>query len=167
MAAVAAASPRHPGSPKPAALAQTGHATFWECPAKTTQLLVAVNSLTLHPGQTLDITFAVKNLGTAACNYVAPYASVAPGPTSSALQAGPCGSIAYEVLGPGTRNVWPGTQPFDCPALGFAQLAPGATVSGSGSWAQTAPSCSKRVPPGTYTLVVGGHFSFPLHLLAH
>ncbi len=34
----------HPSAPK---LAQLGHATFWECLAKTTELLVAVNTLTV------------------------------------------------------------------------------------------------------------------------
>lgn len=55
-----------------------------------------------------------------------------------------------------------------CPALGFAQLAPNATVSGTGTWNQTEPNSSKRVPAGNYTLVVNGrNFSFPLHVLAH
>jgi len=35
---------------KAAQLAQSGHAAFWECPAKTTEMLVAVNTLNLQSG---------------------------------------------------------------------------------------------------------------------
>jgi hypothetical protein len=145
-------------------LVQVGHGTFWECKAKTTQILVGVNTLTLHPGSTLNIDFVVRNEAAAECNYVAPYTSQAPGPTSTALQAGPCGSIGYEIVGAHRKNVWPGPQAFNCPALGFAQLQPSATVSGSGSWNQDKPGGSGRVPAGSYTLVVDGHFDFPLHV---
>jgi hypothetical protein len=150
------------GAPK---LAQAGHATFWDCPAKTTDLLVAVNTLTLHPGAFLDVSFTVRNGGTAPRNYTAPYAGVAPGPTSTTLTAGPCGSVGYVIEDSHHHDIWPGVQVVNCPALGFAQLAPGATVSGRGSWNQTKPNSTHRVPAGTYTLVVENkHFSFPLRV---
>jgi hypothetical protein len=147
-------------------LAEGGHAVFWECPAKTTELLVAVNTLTLHPGATLHISFAVRNGATTACNYTAPYVGVVPGPTATTLQAGPCGSVGYEIQGPQHANVWPGPKLVNCPALGFAQLAPNATVSGRGSWNQTKPDSTQRVPAGNYTLVVNDnrHFSFPIRV---
>ncbi len=149
-----------------AKLAEAGHVTFWECHAKTTGFLVAVNTLTLHPGATLQISFTVRNGATTPCNYTAPYASVAPGPAATTLQAGPCGSVGFEIVGTHGRNVWPGPQVVNCPALGFAQLAPGGTVSGTGTWNQTGPNSTKRVPAGDYTLVVENkHFSFPLHLV--
>jgi hypothetical protein len=155
----------HPSAPK---LVQLGHATFWECPAKTTELLVAVNTLTLHPGATLTISFTVRNGGGAACNYTAPYAGVAPGPTAAILEAGPCGSVGFEILGPHHANVWPGVQIVNCPALGFAQLAANGTVSGSGSWNQTKPNSTTRVPSRSYTLVIdNAPFSFPLRVVAH
>jgi hypothetical protein len=156
----------HGTAPK---LAQVGHVVFWECPAKTTELLVAVNTLTLHPGATLDISFTVRNGAATACNYTAPYAGVAPGPTVTTLQAGPCGSVGFEVEGPHHANLWPGAQLVNCPALGFAQLAPNGTVSGTGTWDQTKPNSTQRVPVGNYTLVVNDnrHFSFPLHVVAH
>ncbi len=63
------------------------------------------------------------------------------------------------------QTVWPGDEVVNCPALGFAQLAPGATISGVGSWDQTKPNSTDRVPPGRYTLVVdNSRFSFPLRL---
>jgi hypothetical protein len=148
-------------------LFQLGHATFWECPAKTTELLIGVNQLTLHPKDILKIDFVVKNLGTAACNYVAPYAGATPGPTAPTLQVGPCGSIGFKIEGAHHKNVWPGVEPFNCPALGFAQLQPQASVIGSGQWGQTLPIGLKRVKPGSYTLVVGKNFSFPLKIDAH
>jgi hypothetical protein len=152
----------HPSAPK---LAQVGHATFWNCPAKTTDLLVAVNTLTLHPGVPLTISFTVRNTGNASCNYTAPYAGVAPGPASTVLRAGPCGSVGYQIEDSHHHNVWPGVQVVNCPALGFAQLGPNATVSGTGSWNQTRPNSTHRVPVGTYTLVVANkHFSFPLRV---
>jgi hypothetical protein len=144
----------HPAAPS---LARTGPIGFWECSSKTTELLVVVNTLTLHPGATLDVSFTVKNLGKASCNYTAPYAGVEPGPTSTSLQAGPCGSIGFQVENSDHHNVWPGTQLVNCPALGFARLAPGATVSGTGAWDQTKPN--------SYTLVVSDtHMTFPLHV---
>ena len=91
-------------------LAQAGHATFWDCPSKTTELLVVVNTLTLHPGATLTVSFTVRNGGTTSCNYTAPYASVAPGPTSTSLTAGPCGSVGYQIENSHHHNVWPGAQ---------------------------------------------------------
>ncbi len=146
-------------------LAHVGHATFWDCPAKTTDLLVAVNTLTLHPGVSLNISFTVRNAGTSSCNYTAPYADVTPGPTSSGLTAGPCGSVGYEIEDSHRHNVWPGAQVVNCPALGTAQLASNATVSGTGSWNQTKPNSTHRVPVGAYTLVVENkHFSFPLRV---
>jgi hypothetical protein len=148
-------------------LAELGHGVFWECPAKTTALLVGVNRLTLTPGQSLKVQFLAKNEGGAACNYVAPYAGVAPGPTSPVLDVGPCGSMGMEIEGAHHRDVWPGVQPFNCPALGFAQLQPGASVTGGGSWDQAEPTGTKRVPAGNYTLVVDGKFSFPLQIKAH
>ena len=83
------------------------------------------------------------------------------------MEAGPCGSVGYEIVGPHERNVWPGVRVVNCPALGFAQLAPGATVTGTGSWNQTRPNSAQRVPVGNYTLVVNRRFSFPIHIVAH
>jgi hypothetical protein len=158
-----AAASKSGSAPEPA---QAGHAAFWDCPAKTTELLVAVNTLTLHPGASLVISFTVRNGGTASCSYTAPYAGVVPGPTSTALTAGPCGSVGYEIQGANRHNVWPGVQVVNCPALGRAQLAPGATVSGTGSWNQTQPNSTHRVPPGSYTLVLENkHFGFPLRVM--
>ncbi len=142
-----------------------GSVKFWECPSKTTQMLVAVNSLTLHPGSTLGVTFIIKNTGTASCNYTAPYAGVAPGPTSTTLTAGPCGSVGFEIANSHGHEVWPGPQLLNCPALGFAQLAPGATVSGTGTWNQDKPNTTQRVAPGKYTLIVDNkHFRFPIQV---
>ena len=110
----------------------------------------------------------MRNGATTACNYTAPYADAAPGPTATTLQAGPCGSVGFEIFGPHHTNVWPGVQVVNCPALGFAQLPANGTVSGSGTWNQTKPNSTARVPAGSYTLVVENrHFSFPLHVLAH
>jgi hypothetical protein len=146
-------------------LAQSGHAAFWNCPAKTTELLVAVNTLTLNPGATLDVSFTVRNAGPSSCNYTAPYAGVVPGPTSTALTAGLCGSLGFQVKDSHHHTVWPGAQVVNCPALGFARLAAGATVSGTGSWNQDKPNSTHRVAPGTYRLVIDNtHFSFPLHV---
>jgi hypothetical protein len=154
----------HASAPK---LDAVGNVKFWECPSKSTRMLVAVNTLTLHPGSTLDITFIIKNTGTKSCNYTAPYASVAAGPTSTTLQAGPCGSIGYEIATSRGREVWPGPQLVNCPALGFAQLAPGATVSGTGTWNQDKPNTNERVALGKYMLIVDNkQFSFPIQLLS-
>ncbi len=61
--------------------------------------------------------------------------------------------------------MWPGVQVVNCPALGFAQLASNGTVSGAGTWNQTKPNSSARVPPGNYTFVVDNRrFSFPLRV---
>jgi hypothetical protein len=167
-AAAAGASGTKGGAHAAPKLAQLGHATFWECSSKTTQLLVAVNTLTLHPGATLTITFTVRNGAATACNYTAPYADAAPGPTATTLHAGPCGSVGFEIFGPRHSNVYPGVQVVNCPALGFAQLPADGTVSGSGTWNQTKPNGTVRVPAGSYTLVVENrHFTFPLRVLAH
>jgi hypothetical protein len=146
-------------------LAETGPATFWDCPSKTTLLLVVVNTLTLHPGDTLDVSFTVRNGATTSCNYTAPYAGVAPGPTSTTLTAGPCGSVDFRIDDAHHHNVWHGNEVVNCPALGFAQLAAGATVSGTGGWNQTKPNSTHRVAPGNYTLVVENkHFTFPIRI---
>ena len=151
----------------PPQLNALGYVKFWECPSKTTEMLVAVNTLTLHPGSILDITFVVRNKGTGSCNYTAPYAGIAPGPTSATLQAGPCGSVGFEIASSRGHEVWPGPQLVNCPALGFAQLAPGATVSGTGTWNQNEPNSGRRVSPGKYTLIVDNkHFSFPIQVSA-
>jgi hypothetical protein len=148
-----------------AKLSAVGNVKFWECPSKTTKMLVAVNTLTLHPGSTLSVTFIIKNTGSKPCNYTAPYAGVAPGPTSATLQAGPCGSVGYAITTSRGHEVWPGPQLVNCPALGFAQLAPGATVSGTGTWNQEKPNTDRRVSPGKYVLVVDNkHFSFSIQV---
>jgi hypothetical protein len=156
-----AASKARPAKPK---TVQVGHSTFWECKAKSTEMLVAVSALTVHVGTPLTINVTVRNTGSTPCNYVAPYAGVAPGPTVSALQAGPCGSVGFQVVGPREHSVWPGPAAFHCPALGFAQLQPGAAVSGSGTWAENKPGRTAHVPLGRYTLVVDGHFRFPIRV---
>jgi hypothetical protein len=74
--------------------------------------------------------------------------------------------MGFQIDGPHHKNVWPGTEPLNCPALGFAQLQPQAAVIGVGQWGQTLPTGTKRIPAGSYTLVVG-HFSFPLKIDAH
>ncbi len=74
---------------KAAQLAQSGHAAFWECPAKTTEMLVAVNTLNLHSGSTLHISFTVRNDGTVSCNYTAPYARRGPRPHVHGVDGGP------------------------------------------------------------------------------
>ncbi len=154
----------HSSAPK---LNVVGHVRFWECPAKTTEMLVGVNTLTLHPGSSLTLNFVVKNQSTASCNYTAPYASVAPGPTTTSLQAGPCGSVGFEIVGPHNKEVWPGPQILNCPALGFAQLAAGATVTGTGTWNQDKPNSTQRVAPGVYKVVVDNkHFTFPVRVSA-
>jgi hypothetical protein len=162
----AAAAPRKGTTlAKAPPLAQSGHASFWSCPAKTTEMLVAVSTVTLHPGATLTISFTVRNGGAASCNYTAPYAGVEPGPTSTALTAGPCGSVTFEVLDAHRNDAWPGAEVVNCPALGFARLAAGATVSGTGSWNVDKPNSAHRVAPGAYTLLVANkHFRFPLRV---
>ncbi len=161
----AGAAKRGTALAKASTLIHAGHVALWDCPAKTTELMVAVNTLTLHPGGSLDISFTVRNGGTSSCTYTAPYAGVAPGPTSTTLTAGPCGSVGYDIVDSKHHNVWPGAQVVNCPALGFAQLAPGAMVSGTGAWNQTEPNGAHRVPVGTYTLVVENkQFSFPLRV---
>lgn len=152
---------------KAPALVQQGHGTFWECPAKVSRLLIAVNHLTLRPGQELTMNFIVRNTGAKPCNYVAPYAGSQSSVTASTLEVGPCGSMGFEIEGAHHRNVWPGDQPFNCPALGFAQLQPNGTVQGTGMWGQTVPTGQKRVPAGAYTLIIDGHFKFPLRIAAH
>lgn len=149
---------------KPKAV-EVGHSTFWECKALSTKVLVALSSLTLHVGTPLTINFVVRNTGTAPCHYVAPYADVAPGPTAAVLQAGPCGSIGFDVVAANKHNVWPGPAAFNCPALGFAQLEPGASVSGSGTWAENKPGSTAHVAAGRYTIVVDGHFRFPVRVV--
>lgn len=157
-----ATTTHHSPAPK---LDAVGNVKFWECPSKTTKMLVALNTLTLHPGSTLTITFIIRNTGTMSCNYTAPYAGITPGPTTSALQAGPCGSIGYEIATSHGHEVWPGPQLVHCPALGFAQLAPGATVSGTGTWNQDEPNTDRRVSPGKYTVIVDNKtFSFPIEV---
>jgi hypothetical protein len=144
-----------------------GPITFWECSSKTARALIAVSSLTLHPGDQLKLNFIVRNIGTKPCNYVAPLAGAAgvvPAPAPATLQMGPCGAIGFEILGTHNRMVWPGVKTFNCPALTFAQLAVNATVVGSGTWDQTTAGGSTRVAPGTYVLMVDGHFAFALHL---
>jgi hypothetical protein len=164
-ASVGAAKEKGTTLAKAPKLAETGHATFWDCPSKTTLLLVVVNTLTLYPGGTLSVSFTVRNGAKTSCSYTAPYAGVAPGPTSTTLTAGPCGSVDFRIEDAHHHNVWPGNEVVNCPALGFAQLAAGATVSGTGSWDQTKPNSTHRVAPGTYTLVVENkHFSFPIHI---
>ena len=164
-APAAAASAHHAAAKAGPKLAQSGHAAFWDCPAKSTELLVGVNTLTLHAGSPLTVSFTVRNVGTAPCGYTAPYASIAPGPTSTALTAGPCGSVSFQVDDSHHHDVWPGNQVVNCPALGFAELASGATVSGTGSWNQDRPNSTRRVAPGTYRLVIDKtDFSFLLHV---
>lgn len=141
----AGSTPGESGAHVVPTLAQTGHAVFWECPARTTELLVAVNTLTLHPGATLDISFTVRNTGTTACHYTAPYAGVAPGPTVTTLTAGPCGSVGYEIRGPHGGDVWPGPELVNCPALGFAQAGTGRHRVGHGLMG---PDEAQQHPPG-------------------
>jgi hypothetical protein len=150
-----------------APLAEKGKGVFWDCRPKTTALLVAVNRLVLHPGQALDLDFIVKNQGKVGCDYVAPYTGTAPGPTSPTMLLGQCGSMVFDVLGAHNRKVWPGLKTPTCPALGYAQLAPGATAIGSGTWDQTSGSSSKRLAVGNYTLVIDGQFKFPLRISAN
>ncbi len=107
----------------------------------------------------------MRNGAKTPCNYTAPYAGIALGPTSTTLTAGPCGSVSFQILDAHGHNVWPGNEVVNCPALGSAQLAAGATVSGTGSWDQTKPDSMRRVAPGNYTLVVENkHFVFPLRI---
>ena len=94
-----AAPKKGTASAKAPKLAETGKATFWDCPSKTTLLLVVVNTLTLHPGETLDVSFTVRNGAKTSWNYTAPDAGVTPGPTSTTLTAGPCGSVEFSDRG--------------------------------------------------------------------
>jgi len=130
-------------------LTQLGHATFWECPAETTELLVAVNTLTLHPGATLTISYTVRNGAAKACNYSAPYADAVPGPTATTLQAGPRGSVGFEILGPHHANVWPGVQVVNCPALGFAQLPANGTCQARARGTRRSPTARPASQWGT------------------
>jgi hypothetical protein len=163
-ASIVTSSAKPSGSHRPK-LVQVGYGRFWECPSKTTKLLVAVNTLTLHSGSTLRVNFVVRNLSPRPCNYVAPSAGVASGSMATVLSAGPCGSIGFDVVGPGRHDVWPGPAVFNCPALGFAQLQPDGSVSGSGTWAGNKPNSKAHVATGRYTLVVNGHFRFPLRVV--
>ena len=159
-------APRAGAHGAPPKLAQAGHVTFWECPAATTELLVAVNTLTLHPGAIARHHLRGPQQRADGLQLHRPLRGRRPGPTSTTLEAGPCGSVGYEIVGPHQRNVWPGDRVVNCPALGFAQLAPGGIVTGAGSWNQNRSNSAQRVPVGRYTLVVNRHFSFPIHIVA-
>jgi hypothetical protein len=140
-----------------------GPITFWECPAKTTKALIAVSSLTLHPGDQLQLNFIVRNDGAAPCGYVVPVAGSA-GANPATLGMGPCGAVGFEILGAHNRMVWPGVKPFNCPALTFAQLGANAAVVGSGTWDQSNQSGTGRVAPGRYVLMVDDHYEFALQI---
>ncbi len=84
-----------------------------------------------------------------------PTPRVAPGPTATTLQAGPCGSVGFEIFGPHHTNVWPGVAGRQLPGarlraaagqghgVGLGHLEPDeAQQHGTGS------------RPGNYTLVV-------------
>jgi hypothetical protein len=144
-------------------LVQQGPITFWECPAKSTRALISVSSLTLHPGDHLQLNFIVRNVGTKACNYVSPVGGV-PGAASGTLTMGPCGAVGFEILGAHNRNVWPGVKPFNCPALTFAQLPVNGVAVGSGTWDQSNQTATGRVPPGRYVLMVDDHYTFALQI---
>jgi hypothetical protein len=151
----------HKAAAKKASRTEQGHLMFWECPTKTTEMLVGLNTLTLSPGQSLNMDFIVRNVGKTACGYVDPYAGAVPGPLVSTLSIGQCGAVGFEVDTTRHHRLFPGSGTVPCPTLGSASLAPNGTVTGAGSWNQKLPS-GKRVAPGHYTLVVAGHFSFPL-----
>jgi hypothetical protein len=144
-------------------LIQQGPITFWECSAKTTRVLVGVSSLTLHPGDPLNINFIVRNEGTTPCGYVVPVSSTG-GAAAGTLGMGPCGAIGFEILGPHNRMVWPGVKTFNCPALTYAQLAANGVAVGSGSWDQTPESGTGRVAPGQYVLMVDDHYAYALRI---
>jgi hypothetical protein len=148
-------------------LVQVAHTGFWDCPPRTTNVMVVVHALTVRPGSPLTLSFVVRNTGRRPCNYIAPAGGTAPGPaTMSHLDAGPCGSLNFEINDNTHHNVWPGPFVFNCPALGFAQLPPGSSVSGTGTWDGTKPGVKAPLPPGRYTLLVDGHFRFPLVVLS-
>jgi hypothetical protein len=151
----------------PPKLVQVAHTGFWDCAPRTTKVMVAVHTLTVRPGSPLTLSFVVRNTGSHSCNYIAPAGGTVPGPaTTSHLDAGPCGSLNFVVDDDNDHNVWPGPYVFNCPALGFAPLRPGASLSGTGTWDGTKPGVNAALPSGRYTLVVDGHFRFPLRLLA-
>jgi hypothetical protein len=141
-----------------------GPITFWECPSKTTKVLIAVSSLKLHPGDQLKLNFIVRNAAAKPCGYVVPVAGSG-GATAATLGMGPCGAVGFEILGAHNRMVWPGVKPFNCPALTFAQLGTNAAVVGSGSWDQSNQSGTGRVAAGHYVLMVDDHYAFALTLL--
>jgi hypothetical protein len=99
---------------------------------------VLVTTLTLHPRRTLNVLFTLRNYGTTSCNCTVPYAGGA-GPISTALMADPGGSALCEIENSQHTDVWPGAEVFNCPTLGFAQLAAGASVSGTATWDETEP----------------------------
>ena len=79
-----------------------------------------------------------------ACNYTAPYAGSCRHRPPTTLEAGPCGSVGLEIVGAApAATCGPGPRSSTVPALGFAQLAPGATVSGTGTWDQTKPNSTE------------------------
>ena len=111
----------HHASPK---LAQLGHVKFWECPSKTTQMLVAVNTLTLHPGETLDITSPSGTAAPASCNYTAPFAGDDTRADRHHAAGRPCGSIGFEIASPHGHEVWPGPQLSTAPPWASRGLPP-------------------------------------------
>ena len=152
----------HPSAPK---LNVVGHVRFWECPSKSTEMLVDREHPHAAPRVHADAHLPRQEPGPSSCNYTAPYASVAPGPTSTALEAGPCGSIGFEIETSHGHEVWPGPQSSTARPWASPSSPPAPRSRARASWNQDKPNSTQRVAPGVYKVVVDNkHFTFPLHV---
>ena len=125
----------------------------------TTELLVAVNTLTLHPGRSLDITFTVRNSAPTACSYTAPYAE-APGPHPDHPGGGAVRFRRLRDRRPApAQRVARGQRSSTARRSASAQLAPGAIVTGTGLVEPDSGQRRRAGPVGSYTLVVDRRFT--------
>lgn len=154
-----------------AALTKSIHLAFEGCPAKEVTETVVMPRLTFAADQPVTFRLTLRNSGAVACEGL-PASGPPQGPGSPSLHAitlGPCGTVSMVVDNSSGRDVYPGSGTYACPLELSARLPADASISTTGSWPQRGygqTPTGAQVPRGRYRLVIGGHISFPIDLVA-
>jgi hypothetical protein len=139
-------------------LRKANHIRLIGCASNDVTIRVTLRRLVNTKSQPVTVLAVLRNVGTAACTYVAPNAA---GP----LFLGPCGLTSLTVANDKSVDVFPGEGIFSCPAEIYKVLELGASLSVSGSWDQRKIYPSRGfVPRGKYRLTVGNVVTYSVTL---
>jgi hypothetical protein len=156
--------------PSSRTITRTTRIAYLNCPEPDVVLTASVQRKPFTTGQLVTYKVSIRNRSQRPCGTPNGITRL-PNPVEPAAGLlGPCGELSVTIDDSRGVQVYPGRIAVSCPAILGPPLAPGQTITTTGTWDQTAAVGYQSgaplgpVPRGEYHLVIDGNVTLPVDL---